>query len=204
MPVPPVAELDALSPADAAAALGPLFEAAPRFVARLVAARPFASESGLFDRARDIALALPEDEAIELVDAHPRLGAPRAVLSHSSRREQGEDDAATDADDRAAALAERLERLNTAYEARYGFRYCVFVAGRPRDALIPEWEERLASNDRAAELRRALGDVVAIGRDRYRRARGGATAGDDGRPVSGVRAEDGMQADDDRRAEETG
>ncbi|HET7026787.1 MAG TPA: 2-oxo-4-hydroxy-4-carboxy-5-ureidoimidazoline decarboxylase [Candidatus Limnocylindrales bacterium] len=198
MPVPAVAELDALPPSEAAAALAPLFEAAPRFVARLVAARPFTNESDLFDRAREIALALPEDEAIELVDAHPRLGAPPATLSGSSRREQGHDGAATDADDAGGALAERLERLNTAYEARYGFRYCVFVAGRPRDALIPEWEEHLASNDRAAELRRALGDVVAIGRDRYRRARGGARAEDR------VRTEDGVHADDGTRAKETG
>jgi 2-oxo-4-hydroxy-4-carboxy--5-ureidoimidazoline (OHCU) decarboxylase len=181
--VPPVRELDALVPAEAAAALAPLFEAAPGFVARLVAARPFASEADLFERAHEIALALPEDEAIELVDAHPRLGAPAAALSEASRVEQGDAGGASTGDD-GSTLAARLERLNTAYEARYGFRYCVFVAGRPRDALIPEWEERLASNDRAAELRRALGDVVAIGRDRYRRAAVGAGA-DDGR-----RAED--------------
>ena len=34
-------------------------------------------------------------------------------------------------------VAAELERLNDAYEARYGFRYCVFVAGRSREALLP-------------------------------------------------------------------
>jgi 2-oxo-4-hydroxy-4-carboxy-5-ureidoimidazoline decarboxylase len=165
---PDVDELDALPPADAGAALAPLFESAPRFIDRLVAARPYGDEEGLFRRAESIALALPEDEAIELVNAHPRLGAPREAISTFSAREQGED---------RIDLADRLARLNSAYEARYGFRYCVFVAGRSREDLIPEWEERLASNDRAGELTRALRDVVAIGRDRYRRLRLEAAAG---------------------------
>ena len=34
-------------------------------------------------------------------------------------------------------------RLNDAYEARFGFRYCVFVAGRPRAALLPGMEAAL-------------------------------------------------------------
>jgi 2-oxo-4-hydroxy-4-carboxy--5-ureidoimidazoline (OHCU) decarboxylase len=41
----------------------------------------------------------------------------------------------------------------------------VFVAGRPRAALVPVLEAALEA-DRAAELRRALIDVVAIARDR--------------------------------------
>ena len=60
-----------------------------------------------------------------------------------------------------------LTRLNEAYEAQFGFRYCVFVAGRPRAALLPEMEAALHA-DRAAELHRALDAVVDIAADRYR------------------------------------
>jgi 2-oxo-4-hydroxy-4-carboxy-5-ureidoimidazoline decarboxylase len=144
-------------------AVGPLFERAPRFLARLAAAGPFASAAQLFEAAERIALAMPEDEQLELIDAHPRLGAPPATVSADSYREQGYDRETADA-------IEELARLNDAYEARFGFRYCVFVAGRSRAALVPELEAALG-RDREAEKERALRDVVAIARDRWEQRR---------------------------------
>jgi 2-oxo-4-hydroxy-4-carboxy-5-ureidoimidazoline decarboxylase len=156
-----VARLDAL-PEDAfIAATAPWFEGAPRFLRRLASARPFGDESTLFGRAEAIALVMPEDEQLELIDAHPRLGAPPASVSALSHREQGYDRETTEA---MAALA----RLNDAYEARFGFRFCVFVDGRSRAALVPVLEAALGE-DRDDEIRRALVDVVAIARDRARR-----------------------------------
>src|SRR5262245_6614072 len=153
-----VARLDAL-PEDAfVAAAAPWFEGAPRFLGRLAAARPFGDEAALFARAEAIALAMPQDEQIELIDAHPRLGAPPASVSALSHREQGYDRDTT-------AAIEELERLNAAYESRFGFRFCVFVNGRSRPALVPVLEAALTA-DRDAEIRRALVDVVAIARDR--------------------------------------
>ena len=156
-----VAELDAM-PADACiAAMSPWFEGAPRFLRRLAAARPFGDEATLFGRAEAIALAMPEPEQLELIDAHPRLGAPPATVSDASFREQGYDRETTE------AVAE-LETLNRAYEAHFGFRFCVFVNGRPRPALVPVLRSALAA-DRDAEIRRALTDVIAIARDRFAR-----------------------------------
>ena len=66
---------------------------------------------------------------------------------------------------RDADVAAELERLNDAYEARFGFRYCVFVAGRPREALLPGMAAALDA-DRDAELHRALDAVVDIAIDR--------------------------------------
>jgi 2-oxo-4-hydroxy-4-carboxy--5-ureidoimidazoline (OHCU) decarboxylase len=110
---------------------------------------------------------MPESEQVELIDAHPRLGAPPASVSAASHREQGYDRDTTE------AIAE-LERLNAEYERRFGFRYCVFVNGRSRPALVPVLEAALSA-DRDAEIRRAVVDVVAIARDRA--ARAGAEAG---------------------------
>ena len=59
-----------------------------------------------------------------------------------------------------------LARLNAAYERRFGFRYCVFVAGRPRAALVLEMTHA-SESDRAAEIERALDAVVDIAADRY-------------------------------------
>jgi 2-oxo-4-hydroxy-4-carboxy--5-ureidoimidazoline (OHCU) decarboxylase len=165
--------LDSASPAEFVAAVAPLFEGAPAFLARLAAARPFGTWPALFDAARSIAHAMPEPEQIELVDAHPRLGAPPALVSKLSFGEQGydRDAAATLAADAARErdrLGTELERLNRAYEALFGFRYCVFVAGRSRSELLPDMAAALA-RERDSELHRALDAVVDIAIDRRRR-----------------------------------
>jgi len=159
MAEPAVARLDAL-PVDAfVAAAAPWFEGAPRFLRRLAAARPFGDAATLFARADAIAASMPEDEQLELIDAHPRLGAPPGTVSEASFREQGYDR------DLSEAIAD-LEILNLAYEARFGFRFCVFVNGRSRRALVPVMEAALQAN-REAEIRRAVHDVIAIARDRF-------------------------------------
>jgi 2-oxo-4-hydroxy-4-carboxy--5-ureidoimidazoline (OHCU) decarboxylase len=156
-----IATLDSLSPAQFIEVVAPLYEGAPRFLARLAAARPFGDEETLFGRAGAIALAMPEEEQIELIDAHPRLGAPPASVSALSHHEQGYDRETTE------AIVE-LERLNREYEARFGFRFCVFVNGRSRPELVPILEAALNA-DRTDEIVRALDDVVAIAHDRYRK-----------------------------------
>ena len=165
-----VAALDAMPESAFVAATAPLFEGAARFLARLAAARPFRDESTLFGRAVEIALAMSEDEQIELIDAHPRLGAPPASVSAASFREQGYDR-------ETAAAVEELAALNDAYEARFGFRFCVFVAGRSRPELVPVLRAALVA-DRNAERERAIRDVIAIAQDRFRRQ---VAAGDEGR-----------------------
>lgn len=178
-----IEDLDVIAPGAFAAAVAPLFEGARGFLGRLAMARPFGSVQALFERAREIAHAMPLDEQLELIDAHPRLGAAQTEVSALSFVEQGygdagaakgagADDAGADADAdsnatvEASAVAAELERLNVAYEARFGFRYCVFVAGRSRAALLPAMTAALEA-DRAAEIHRALDAVIDIARDRY-------------------------------------
>jgi 2-oxo-4-hydroxy-4-carboxy-5-ureidoimidazoline decarboxylase len=161
---PGIDAIDEATPTEAEAALAPLFEGAPAFLGRLVAARPYGSWPRLFERARAVAHAMPEREQVELIDAHPRLGAAPGSVSAMSYREQGYDRAPPP---RTPDVATELARLNDAYEARFGFRYCVFVAGRPREALLPGMAAALTA-DRAAELHRALDAVVDIAQDRQR------------------------------------
>ncbi len=168
--VPTIPELDVLDEDACRAALAPLFEGAPQFLARLCADRPFVDAARLFARAREIARAMPEPDQLELIDAHPRLGAPREAVSSLSFIEQGyhRDGEGAAVDDTGPSLAEELERLNARYEAVFGFRYCVFVAGRPRAALVPELRAAVHAG-RDAEIARALEAVVAIAADRYRK-----------------------------------
>jgi urate oxidase len=139
-----------------------LFEGAPRFLARLEAAGPYPSDIDFFAQARAIAHTMPEAEQLELIDAHPRLGAPPGSVSAMSYAEQGYDRGTGTPVD----VAAELERLNDAYEARFGFRYTVFVAGRSREALLPGMAAALDA-DRDAEIHRALDAVVDIAIDRH-------------------------------------
>jgi 2-oxo-4-hydroxy-4-carboxy--5-ureidoimidazoline (OHCU) decarboxylase len=142
--------------------LAALFEGAPRFLDRLMASGPFENADALFAAARSIAHDMPEEEQIELIDAHPRLGAPPGTVSAMSYVEQGYGRGTGTPVD----VAAELERLNDAYEARHGFRYCVFVAGRSREELLPGMAAALDA-DRSTELHRALDAVVDIAIDRH-------------------------------------
>jgi 2-oxo-4-hydroxy-4-carboxy--5-ureidoimidazoline (OHCU) decarboxylase len=169
--VPPSIDvLDVVSPGTFAASMAALFEGAPRFLGRLAMARPFGTVHELFDGARRIAHAMPEGEQVELIDAHPRLGAPPGEVSALSFAEQGYDRGPV------ADLAATFDHLNAAYEARFGFRYCVFVAGRSRAALLPGFEAAL-TDEREAEVHRALDAVIDIAADRYATLRAGASEG---------------------------
>ena len=107
-------------------------------------------------RAREVALALSESEQKELLDAHPPIGG-RATSARAAR-EQGTDDD--------PAVLARLAELNTAYEQRFGFRFVVFVNGRPRREIVPILEQRLRRT-REEELTTAVDELVQIAIDRW-------------------------------------
>ncbi len=160
--LPPITALNELPPGEFERALSPLFEGAPDFLRRLSGARPFGSYDELIDSAAVSAHEMPEPAQLELIDCHPRIGAPSGEMSAISRREQG-----YDRDPETRDLHSRLDRLNDAYEDRFGFRFVVFVAGRPRSEIADMLERSLGA-DREQEKRRALNDVIAIARDRAR------------------------------------
>ena len=160
----PMPLLDRVPAAEFRAELTPLFEGAPRFLQRLAAARPFGSDELLLRRARQIAAGMPEAEQVELLAAHPRMGADPASMSRLSVAEQGF------GDETATHIGHDLARLNDAYERTFGFRFVIFVAGRPRAAIVALLEAALSA-DRDGELRRGLDDVVSIAADRLRQLR---------------------------------
>jgi len=125
--------------------LAELFEGRTRFVERL------AQVDDPLGRAREVAASLPGDEQKEILDAHPAIGG--ATRSARSAREQG-------TDDDPAVLAE-LAELNRRYEERFGFRFVVFVNGRPRRAIVPVLPERL-ERTREQELATGVDELVQI------------------------------------------
>jgi 2-oxo-4-hydroxy-4-carboxy--5-ureidoimidazoline (OHCU) decarboxylase len=135
--------------------LAELFEGRTRFVERLAAVQ------NPLSAARTLVHELPDGEKREVLDAHPAIGR-RERLSARSAAEQG----SPSADD--PAVLDELARLNKAYEERFGFRFVVFVNRRPKAEILPVLRERL-ERTREEELETALGELVAIAEDRWRR-----------------------------------
>jgi len=133
--------------------LAELFEGKTVLVARL------AERENPLDAPYDLIAELTEDEKLEALNAHPAIGA--RTLSARSAVEPG-------ADDDPETIAE-LDRLNREYEQRFGFRFVVFVNRRPKSEIVPILRERL-QRTREDELDTALGELVAIARDRWERA----------------------------------
>lgn len=136
------------------AQLAELFEGDTELVRRLAE-----TEDPLANAAAVIA-GLSEEEKLEALNAHPAIGA-RAGLSARSAAEQG-----ADADPE--VLAE-LARLNAEYEERFGFRFVVFVDRRPKAEILEVLRERIGRSS-AEELDTAVGELVAIAKDRWRRS----------------------------------
>lgn len=100
---------------------------------------------------------VPEEELIEALNAHPRIGA-RTLSATSAREQSGEEK---------PSVLEELHRLNELYEAAFGFRFVIFVNRRTKAEIVRVMRERLA-RPRQDELRTAVEELVAIARDRYR------------------------------------
>jgi len=132
--------------------LAKLFEGRTRLVERL------AETENPLERADEVIATLSEAERIEALSAHPAIGGKE--LSTRSAAEQG-----ADAD---AAVLSELAYLNQVYEEAFGFRFVVFVAGRPKREILKVLGERIA-NTRENELETGLRELVAIARDRWTR-----------------------------------
>ena len=134
--------------------LAELFEGRTRLV-ELLAEREHPLEA-----APEVAAGLSEAEQLEALDAHPAIGAG-AGLSERSAAEQG-----SDAD---PVILTELAYLNQVYEEKFGFRFVVFVDGRPKNEVLEVLCARL-ERTREQELATALDDLVAIARDRWERS----------------------------------
>jgi 2-oxo-4-hydroxy-4-carboxy--5-ureidoimidazoline (OHCU) decarboxylase len=133
-------------------------ELAELFEGRTALVDALAGRDDPLGSAREVLLALPSDQQVAALNAHPAIGA-RSGLSARSAAEQG-------TDDDPEVLAE-LARLNAEYEARHGFRFVVFVNRRPRREILDVLHERI---ERPTDVEREAGidALVSIAQDRWR------------------------------------
>lgn len=151
--------LNAMTAADFAAALGPVFENA-RWVARnAAAARPFATLTALHKAMLAGIEALPAPALAEFLNGHPRLSPE--TLRRGTTAESTAEQTALGLDALDADISARLDRLNAAYEARFGYPFILAVRKASLETLFATFERRLAASPEA-ERTEALAEVAAI------------------------------------------
>ena len=152
----PVSEL---SHAQFLARFGPVYEASP-WVAEGV--WPAVEAGGLDDPAalaaamRAEADAAPREMKLALIRAHPEL-ASRTRMAEASVREQS----GAGLDQCSAAEFAEFQRLNDAYNARFGFPFIVAVKGLTRADILAAFAARLA-NDPDTEFETAMAQIHRI------------------------------------------
>ena len=160
--MPTVPEFDDLPAARAAELLRPCCGAS-RWVAEMVARRPFGTLDELLAGADEVWWSLGPDDWREAFAHHPRIGERTAAVTQDARGaawSAGEQaGVAAASGDARAALAE----ANREYEARFGHIYLVCATGRGAEELLAAARARLA-NDAESELRVAAEEQRRITR----------------------------------------
>jgi allantoicase len=144
------------------------FCAAPEWIARVAAARPFANADAILAAADAADAAVTTDGWLEAFRHHPRIGertAERRQSDFAQRSSSREQSRVTDASpEEVAALAE----ANREYEARFGHVFIVCASGKSATEMLSLLRERL-NNDPKTELSTAAVELKKITRLRLER-----------------------------------
>jgi OHCU decarboxylase len=137
------------------ARFGPVYEASP-WVAEAVWPDPPDELPALAAAMAAVVDAAPRDRKLALIRAHPEL-ASRAKMADASVREQ----AGAGLDQCSPEEFAAFQRLNAAYNARFGFPFIFAVKGATRADILAAFEARLA-NDPETEFATAIAQIHRI------------------------------------------
>ena len=104
---------------------------------------------------------LADEDWLEAMRAHPRIGERGGDAPKSSEREQSH------AMQAPAATLAALAAENRRYEERFGYVFLIFASGRSGEEILSEMRRRM-TNDPAAELEEAKRELRKIALMRLR------------------------------------
>lgn len=153
-------QLNRMSQAEFTQALGAVFEDTPAIAAAAWQHRPFDSRQQLHRCLVDIVQAMPPEQQLALIRAHPDLGG-RAQMAAASVSEQ----AGAGLDQLTPDEYERFQQLNDAYRQKFQIPFILAVAGHTKTSILEAFTERL-ENSIAAEHQSALTEIFKIAANR--------------------------------------
>jgi N-carbamoyl-L-amino-acid hydrolase len=132
--MPTLEQLNEASPRDAAALLDGIYEHSPWVAERALEARPFRSLAQLKLAMSRVVATAPAAHRLALVRAHPEL-AGKAMLASSLTAESADEQTRSGLTHCSPEELARLQDLNAAYNARFGFPFILAVRGPRGDGL---------------------------------------------------------------------
>jgi N-carbamoyl-L-amino-acid hydrolase len=145
-----LAQLNAAKPADAAALLDGLYEHSPWIAEKALERRPFASLAQLKRAFVEVLDEAGREPQLALIRAHPEL-AGKAMVSGTLTAESNGEQSRSGLTHCTPAEFERVQELNAAYNAKFGWPFILAVRGPrglgfTRKQIIDTFARRLANH----------------------------------------------------------
>ena len=126
--MPSLEQLNEAPPRDALAMLDGIYEHSPWVAERALASRPFRSLAQLKLALSRAVAGAPQAQRLALLRAHPEL-AGKAMLASSLTAESSDEQTRSGLTHCSPEELARLQELNAAYNARFGFPFILAVRG---------------------------------------------------------------------------
>mmetsp|Transcript_9059 Transcript_9059/g.13587 ORF Transcript_9059/g.13587 Transcript_9059/m.13587 type:complete len:191 (+) Transcript_9059:22-594(+) len=148
-------------------AVSVLFEPAPPLAEALFNEHkksPFDGYKSVIEKAKGLIAVMDMKDKLQVINAHPRIGQKNTKkLSKFSKIEQGITDKKLTSEEE--KVIEQFQKLNQDYEKLFGFKFIIFVNGRPKKDLLPIGAQRM-KNTKEAELSTGIQAMLDIALDR--------------------------------------
>ena len=134
---------------------------APRWVERMVAARPVDSIQDIYDTAEQIWQQLEEADFLAAFEGHPQIGdvsTLREKFANTADKAGHEQAGMQVANDQ---VLEKMMSLNKAYLDKFGFIFIVCATGKSAEQMLALIEQRF-DNDKTTELTIAAKEQAKI------------------------------------------
>ena len=141
-----------------------IYEHSPWIVEKAFPLKPFQDIDHLANALQEIVLNAPTDAQLKLIRAHPELAGKAAIkkeLTADSNREQS----GAGLDQCSPEEFEKLNFLNTTYNAKFGFPFILAVKGHNRNSIIEAFSQRL-NNNYEVEFRECIDQIGLIAKFR--------------------------------------
>jgi OHCU decarboxylase len=133
-----------------------IFEHSPWVPERAFSRGPFPDKTALHAAFVAVVNEAGEDKQLDLIRAHPELGARIALTDASTAEQQG-----AGLKNLTEAEFVQFTALNAAYREKFGFPFVICVRRHTKSSILAAFAERLA-HDPAAERATALAEVHEI------------------------------------------
>jgi allantoicase len=134
-----------------------------KWAQQMVARRPFASESELFEAAEKTWSASAREDWLEAFQHHPPIGETRAKAKQSATASRWSGKEQSSAQKAAPEMLEALATQNRVYAEKFGYVFIISATGKSSEEILNALRQRLP-NDAETELRVAAEEQRKITR----------------------------------------